>query len=95
MPVLSVDSRVDIEIDGEEHVNAVLVPADALVRTGTQTAVLVVVGDRAERRVVATGLSDTDSVEIVSGVEAGELVITRGQSGLADGAAISVVQPRP
>jgi len=40
--------------------------------------------------VVTTGLSDADSVEIVSGVEAGELVITRGQGGLADGAAISV-----
>jgi len=40
--------------------------------------------------VVTTGLSDADSVEIVSGVEAGELVITRGQAGLADGAAISV-----
>ena len=87
---MPVDTRVDIEIDGEEHVGAVLVPADAIIRTGTQAAVLVAAGDRAERRVVTTGLADADSVEIVSGVEAGELVITRGQAGLADGAAISV-----
>jgi RND family efflux transporter MFP subunit len=87
---MPVDSRVDIEIEGEEHVDAVLVPVDAILRTGTQTAVLVADGDRAQRRLVTTGLADADSVEIVSGVEAGELVITRGQAGLADGAAISV-----
>jgi multidrug efflux pump subunit AcrA (membrane-fusion protein) len=94
-PVLPVDTRVDIEIEGEEHIGAVLVPADAVVRTGNQAAVLVAAGDRAERRMVTTGLSDADFVEIVSGVEPGELVITRGQAGLADGAVISVDQPRP
>jgi len=92
---LPVDTRVDIEIDGEEHVDAVLVPADAIVRSGNQSVVLVAAGERAERRVVTTGLADADSVEIVSGVAIGELVITRGQAGLADGAAISVDLPRP
>ena len=86
-PTLPVDSRVDIEIDGEEHVDAVLVPAEALVRTGTQTIVVVAVGNRAERRMVTIGLADADSVEILSGVEAGDFVITRGQAGLADGSA--------
>ena len=87
---LAVDTRVDIEIDGEEHVDAVLVPADALVRQGTEVAVLVAAGNRAERRIVTTGLADDDHVEITSGVEAGEMIITRGHTGLADGAAISV-----
>ena len=87
---IAVDTRVDLEIDGEEHVDAVLVPADALVRRGTAVAVLVAAGSRAERRVVTTGLADDDQVEITSGVEAGELVITRGHTGLTDGATISV-----
>ena len=87
---MPVDTRVDIEIEGEEHVGAVLVPAEAILRTASQPAVMVAAGNRAERRVVTTGLADADSVEIVSGVEAGELVITRGQAGLADGATISV-----
>ena len=87
---MPVDTRVDIEIEGEEHVGAVLVPADAILRTGSEAAVLVAAGNRAERRVVTTGLADADSVELVSGVEPGELVITRGQAGLADGATISV-----
>src|SRR5688572_584769 len=92
---LPVDTRVDIEIEGEEHVDAVLVPAGAIIKNGNQAAVLVATGDRAERRVVTTGLADSDSVEIVSGVQAGELIITRGQAGLADGAVISVDLPRP
>jgi len=87
---IAVDTRVDIEIDGEEHVGAVLVPADALIRQGAEIAVVVAAGNRAERRIVTTGLADDESVEITSGVRAGELIITRGHTGLADGAAISV-----
>lgn len=90
---MPVDTRVDIEIEGEEHVDAVLVPADAILRTGSQSIVIVATGNRAERRVITTGLADTDSVEIISGVAAGELIITRGQAGLADGATISVDAP--
>jgi RND family efflux transporter MFP subunit len=87
---IAVDTRVDIEIDGEEHVDAVLVPAIALIRQGTEIAVLVAAGTRAERRVVTTGLANDENVEITSGVKAGELVITRGHTRLADGATISV-----
>ena len=87
---IAVDTRVDIEIDGEEHVDAIVVPVDALVRQGSVIAVFVAAGGRADRRVVTTGLADEERVEITSGVAAGELVITRGQTALADGAAISV-----
>jgi len=87
---LPVDTPVEIDIDAEERTNVVLVPAEALVRDGGATAVLIANGSRAERRPVTTGLEDAQSVEITSGVRAGELVITRGHVGLADGAAISV-----
>jgi len=87
---LPVDTPVEIDIDAEERTNVVLVPAEALVREGGATAVLIANGSRAERRPVTTGLKDAQSVEITSGVRAGELVITRGHVGLADGAAISV-----
>jgi RND family efflux transporter MFP subunit len=87
---IAVDTRADIEIDGEEHVNAVLVPADAIVREGNDTVAFVAVGDKVERRRVTTGLAGVDSVEIASGVSAGDLVITRGQAGLHDGERISV-----
>jgi multidrug efflux pump subunit AcrA (membrane-fusion protein) len=86
----AVDAPVQVDIDLEERANAVLVPAEAVVRTGTQAAVFVAVGDRAERRDVTTGVVDGRRVEITSGLRAGELVITRGHFRLADGAHISV-----
>jgi multidrug efflux pump subunit AcrA (membrane-fusion protein) len=81
---------VQVEIDAEEHSGVVLVPAAAIVREGEQTAVFVASGDKAERREVETGLSDSLRVEVLSGVKAGEQVIVSGHSGLPDGAQITV-----
>ena len=89
-----VDMAVEVDIDAEERTDAIFVPAEALVRAGGQAgreaAVYVAAGNTAERRAVTVGVETDERVEITSGVKAGELVITRGQSGLPDGAAISV-----
>ena len=90
---LAVDTRVEVEIDGEEHINAVLIHAGALVEQDSGVAVFVAANGTAERRLVTTGLRDRDLVEITSGLEAGEIVITRGQVGLSDGEAVSVDAP--
>jgi RND family efflux transporter MFP subunit len=87
---LPVDTPVEVDIDAEERRNVVFISPDALVRTGTETAVFVAVGDRAQRRVVTTGVADDQGIEITSGLRSGELVITRGQGSLADGAQINV-----
>lgn len=91
---LPVDTRVEIDIDAEARANAVLLPAEAIVREGAETVVFIAAGSRAVRRVVTTGIADGPRVEVTSGVRAGELVITRGHIGLADGAAISVATDR-
>jgi RND family efflux transporter MFP subunit len=87
---IPVDTRAEIEIDGEEHVNAILVKPEALIKDGNQVALVVASGDRAERRTVTVGLTGDDYVEITSGLSAGELVVTSGQSGLSTGDKISV-----
>jgi RND family efflux transporter MFP subunit len=81
---------VQVDIEAEEHTGVVLVPAAALVREGEATAVFAINSGKAERRLVQTGLSDGEQVEIVSGVKAGELVIVEGQAGLPDGASVAV-----
>jgi RND family efflux transporter MFP subunit len=86
---IPVDTSVEIDIDAEEGTDIVLLPAEAIVRDGGETVVFIAAGDRAERRVVTTGLADDARVEIRSGVKPGELVINRGQVGLTDGALIS------
>jgi RND family efflux transporter MFP subunit len=87
---IAADTRVEIEIDGEERVDVILVGAGSLISRGSEMTVFVATNNTAERRIVTTGLRDADLVEITSGINAGELVITRGQVGLTDGAAISV-----
>lgn len=94
-PDLAPDTRVDVEIDAEERSDAVLVPAGALIDDGGRTVLMLAAGDRAERRIVTTGIQTEDRVEITSGLKPGELVITRGHLGLPDNAPISVATDVP
>ena len=55
---LSAGTPVQVDIDAEQHANVVIVPAAALVREGEETAVFVVMGDKAQRRPVQIGLTD-------------------------------------
>jgi RND family efflux transporter MFP subunit len=81
---------VQVDIQAEQHNNVVLIPAPALVREGEETAVFVVNGDKAARRMVTIGLADDQNIEIRSGVKAGEMVIVQGQAGLPDDATITI-----
>ncbi len=88
------DTSVEVDIDAEARNGVVFVPPEALVRAadkaGGETVVFVAAGNTAERRVVTVGVETDERAEITSGVKSGELVITRGQAGLENGAAISV-----
>ena len=83
---------VQVDIDAEQHKGVVLVPAVAIVREGEDAAVFVAIDSKAKRRAVEVGLSDGTTVEILSGVNAGEIVIVDGQAGLPDDAAIAVAE---
>lgn len=87
---------VDVEILGEER-QAVLVPAEAIVQEGAQSFVYVVEGQKtARRREVRVGVTAGGRAEILSGVQAGEPVVVRGQTALPDGATVEVPEmPEP
>ncbi len=86
----AVGTPVQLDIDAEEHKKVVLVPTTAIVREGAETAVFVAVEGKAQRRPLTVGLSNDTHVEVLSNLKPGELVITRGQAGLPDGAAIRI-----
>jgi RND family efflux transporter MFP subunit len=87
---LPVDSAVEVDIDAEERTNVVLIPAETLLTDTAGDVVFVAIGGRAVRRAVTTGIVDEARVEVTSGLKPGELLITQGHAGLADGDAISV-----
>jgi len=67
--------EVTLAREGRE---ALRVPSDAIVQTGTQQVVFVALGDgRFEPRSVQVGETSKDFTEIVSGLEEGDAVITR------------------
>lgn len=69
-----------------------LVPAGAVVGDAGAEAVFVVEESRASRRPVQTGLTSRGQIEILSGVEAGEIVVVVGNHTLRDGAEVRVVR---
>jgi len=70
--------------------SAIRVPAAAVVQRGQMELVFVVVGNHAQLRLVKTGTRVGDEVEVVSGLNSGEQVVTEGASNLADGQPVSV-----
>jgi len=92
-PALAVGTPVRVEIDAEQHTNVLLVPAESIVHEGEETAVFVAVNNKAQRRPVKLGITDDEHAEVISGIKAGEQIITHGQAGLPDGASISLEKP--
>ena len=82
----------DTTVLAAEKDNTRLVPVSAVVFVNDQTVVYAVTADgTVEQRVVVTGLSNRNQVEILSGVKAGETVVTNGQANLLDGVKVDVV----
>jgi len=72
---------------------AVRVPASAVQRDGGTAFVWRVRGGRAERVAVGLGAERSGQVEIVAGVNAGEVVIDSPPAGVAEGAAVVSAAP--
>jgi RND family efflux transporter MFP subunit len=76
-------------IEQPDKAPGVLVPAAAVQTTSGTSRVYVVSGDRAEERIVTTGQTVGDLVEITKGLKAGERVATKNVAQLADGMKVS------
>lgn len=80
-----------ISIVHDMHANALQIPRSAVVEESGQTTVFVVKGSVAERRTIVTGFAEGGQVEIVKGLQDGELVVTVGQTSLKNGSNVSVI----
>lgn len=85
---------VTLWIAAAENANTVVVPLDA-VTFRDQVPYVFVVDDATstvEQRRVDLGIEGLNQREILSGVEAGEQLVTAGQNGLVDGATVQIAQ---
>jgi RND family efflux transporter MFP subunit len=68
----------------------VQLPSEAVARNGDQPVVWVVKGDEVERRAVRLGGERGGQVDVIAGVNAGEMVVARPVEGLNEGSRIRI-----
>ena len=79
----------------EELAEQVVLPESAMIQQGNERFVFLVEGGKALRRVVKIGHTTNGLVQIVSGLEAGALVIPDGADQLRDGQDVEVISKEP
>lgn len=79
-------------ITGEKN-NAILIDENALDRDGQHEFVWTIIKDKniAVRRQVVTGAKSEHGVEIISGLQEGDMVVISGQLKLTDGASVKIL----
>lgn len=83
---------VDVTFFTNSKSGVVLVPTEAILTDGQTDYVFVVNAEnKAEKKVVTTGLASDNRTEVTSGLEVGQLLVTVGQSYLSDGALVRIV----
>ena len=76
-------------IEVARHNNTVIIPKDALVANGDSQSIFAVVDGTAILRPVMVGFETREEVEILSGISAGDELVTVGQDKLSDGVKVN------
>jgi Cu(I)/Ag(I) efflux system membrane fusion protein len=78
--VLKPNMYANISLFAEPKLNVLSIPLEALIRSSEGNRVIVSLGDgRFQARSVSIGIESGDSIEILSGLKAGEMVVASGQ----------------
>jgi multidrug efflux pump subunit AcrA (membrane-fusion protein) len=90
--VLKAGSSASLSMIAKTVPNALTVPAEALVtdEEGKKTVMVVGSDGKAHKREVETGVQTADAIQIVSGVKAGEQVVSTGAYGLPDNTKLKI-----
>ena len=81
----------DVTFRTDTSENAIVVPTEAILTSNAVQYVFVVEGDVAKYKEVTTGLTGSGVTEILTGLSAGEQLVTVGQAYLRDGDSVRIV----
>jgi HlyD family secretion protein len=90
--LLKPGTTVELSITAQQINDAVVVPAAAVVKQPDGSSAVMVAGSdgRAHLQVVQAGIQNGDSLQIVSGLKAGQQIVTSGAYGIPDNTQIKV-----
>jgi membrane fusion protein (multidrug efflux system) len=86
-------SRVSILYD--QHADTLLIPRDAVLTEDEVESVFVIQDNVATRTPIHTGYADGQFIEILSGLEHNDVVVTTGQAMLKDKSKVEVIDTEP
>ncbi|TYO96583.1 efflux RND transporter periplasmic adaptor subunit [Desulfallas thermosapovorans] len=87
--VLKPGMFAEVQIDNPLQ-ETLLVPREAVVKSGDTDVVWLVNGDRVTTREVTVGASDGQKIQVLEGLEVGEQVVVSGQNVLKDNAKVEI-----
>jgi RND family efflux transporter MFP subunit len=88
-------STVALRIVANTVKDALVVPVEAILTATDGTTSVMVIGKdgHAHQTMVKIGIRDDHDVQILSGLEAGQQVVTAGAYGLPDGSKVTITKP--
>jgi len=91
---LAAGTPVSVDIVAERRAKAIVIPTIAILHDGAETFVMIAGqdDDKAHKTPVTLGVNSGGKTEILKGVNAGDLVIVRGQEGLPDEAELAITK---
>jgi multidrug efflux pump subunit AcrA (membrane-fusion protein) len=80
------------EIETSKRTNSILIPKDCPKKKGEKNIVFVVKNNVAEEREIKIGLSNTENIEVLEGIEEGEKVVISGQEILKNKDRVKIIK---
>ena len=87
-------TKATVTTDTYHEKNAVIIPYNSVYYDGTQAYVYTVVGGKAQKTNITTGLYDIDNIVVTQGLTKEDVVITTWSAQLRDGVEVSVHEGR-
>lgn len=82
---------VKVRIACDEYQQGVLIPESAIEKIGDEDTVFRIVEGRAVRTLITSGIKRNGNVEIITGLNEGDMVVTSGQQNVLDGREVSIL----
>lgn len=71
--------------------NSLVIPLTSIVKTNSRDGVYIINNDKAYYKNITTGISDGNFIEVVSGLKAGDQIVTLGMNNLKDGTNVMIM----